>query len=317
MKTMVECIRCGKEAVVELRYCKEDLCQYCFKELFEKRVWKANKDFSLVTRGDRIVVGVSGGKDSSALLFVLHKMAKKIGDVEIIPVLVNEGIEGYRNKAIEKARELCEKLGYELNIVSYKETVGFSMDEVMKVRGPNGHKSCTYCGVFRKNGLNQAALDFKANKLAIGHNADDTSQTFLMNLLRNETHRITKFGSQTSEEEGLVKRIKPLIYCLEKECAWYCEAAELPYYLGECPYANESFRGESKEFLNELEEKYPGVKFNLLHSFLSIQEELKKNPVEEKPFLKCASCGNPCAGVKCKKCEFVEELTSKKNASKS
>jgi len=105
---MPACVHCGKPAVVALDYANIDLCGLCFTCLFERRVWKANREFKLFKRGDRVVVGVSGGKDSSAMLFVLSKMAGQIG-FEILPVLVDEGIEGYRDKTLEKAREFAKK----------------------------------------------------------------------------------------------------------------------------------------------------------------------------------------------------------------
>src|SRR3989338_1940670 len=131
---MANCVKCTSVAVVSLSYSKQDLCKNCFNEQFEQRVWKANHDFELVMRGDVIAVGISGGKDSAAMLFILHKMAKRIGEVTLKPILIDEGIEGYRNVAAQNAVELCKTLGYELVTLGYKELFSADMDDVMHKR---------------------------------------------------------------------------------------------------------------------------------------------------------------------------------------
>ncbi|MEK6954277.1 MAG: TIGR00269 family protein [Candidatus Micrarchaeota archaeon] len=285
---MVKCANCSKEAVVRLSYNKTDLCGNCFCDLFENRVKSANRDFKLITLNQKVGVGVSGGKDSAALLYVLSHIVKNIHGTTLIPILIDEGISGYRDQAILKARELCDSLDLQLRIFSYKDGFKLSMDEIMKMKkaNPTGgyERSCTYCGVFRKTLLNKAALELGCDTLAIGHNADDIAQTFLMNLLHNEPDRLKRFDVINDEVEGFVPRIKPLIYNLEKEAALYCELKELPYHRGECPYSNESFRGEIKNFLNGLEQKFPGVKFNLLRSYLAMRKELEKASNFERMF---------------------------------
>ncbi|MBI5229618.1 TIGR00269 family protein [Candidatus Micrarchaeota archaeon] len=314
---MVVCSRCSRrKAVMEQRYSALSLCKNCFLELFEKRVKKANRDFGLLRRGDRIAVAVSGGKDSAAMLYSLNGLSKKIGEIELMPVLVDEGIVGYRNLAMEKAGELCELLDLSLEVRSFKKEWGLSLDEMIKKRNEKELKegACTYCGVFRKWVLNKAARELEANKVAIGHNADDFAQTFLMNLMRNEPERLKRFGplSGIEEQELFVRRIKPLIYCLEKECALYAELKGIPYYVGECPYSGEAFRGIVKNFLNEAENKYPGVKYNILSSFLSIKKELsagnKSESSEKRKPLICEKCGHHSSSKICKACEFLEDL---------
>ncbi|HLC38291.1 MAG TPA: TIGR00269 family protein [Candidatus Norongarragalinales archaeon] len=308
------CGHCGKNAEIELEYTRQNLCSSCFSKVFEKRVRKANHKFQMFKRGDLVVVGVSGGKDSGALLYILSKMAGEIG-FEVKPVLVDEGIHGYRNKALKEAEKLCEKRGLELEIFSYKKLFGKTMDEVMKARdeGKVKGKACSFCGVFRKKALNQAALELKATKVAIGHNADDVAQTFLMNLLRAEGERNERFRIVDKPKKGFVPRVRPLVFNTEKETALFCLTNDIPFHLGECPYSSEAFRAEVKGFLNETEEKYPGVKFNLLHSFLQNQEWLDEKTGksgEEKEMRYCEECSSPSSGRKCKACELKEKLGS-------
>ena len=308
---MPTCSRCTQEAVVRLAYARQDLCRNCFIRMFERRVWKANRDFKLFSRGDTVAVGVSGGKDSAALLFVLHKMAKRIG-FTVKPVLVDEGIQGYRNLAVQKAVALCEKLGLDLSIVSYKELAGKSMDDIMVLRDERelGFTSCGVCGVLRKDSLNKAARKVGANKLAVGHNADDVAQTFLMNALRADVKAFSRFGvvSGLTGQEKFVQRIKPLVYNLEKECAEYAVLNDLPFHLAECPYSSEAFRGEVKDFLNNLERKHPGSKFNVLHSFLALKKQLPAVKEEERKAGFCTVCGEHSSSSVCRKCAILRSL---------
>ena len=328
---MVKCARCERDAVVKLSYNKADLCSRCFCNMFENRVKHANKKFKLIGLNQKIAVGISGGKDSAAMLYVLSELVKNIHGTALIPIAVDEGIEGYRSQSIDKARELCQMLGLELQVFRYKDYFDKSMDEVIQIRdeksenqrGFEARRSCTYCGVMRKWLLNRAAREVGANSLAIGHNADDTAQTFLMNMLRSEPDRFERFEVKGGEKDGFVKRIKPMIFNLEKECAIYCELKGIPYYRGECPYSAEAFRGEAKDFLNETEAKYPGVKFNLLKSYLNLREKMDrleelegKETVEEEgsakqtsnPIAKCQVCGENTSEEVCKACQFMREL---------
>ncbi len=100
------------------------------------------------------------------------------------------------------------------------------------------------------------------------------------------------------------------MYNLEVECAYYCMINDIPFYLGGCPYANESFRGDVKDFLNTLEDKHPGMKFNLVRSSIDLRKELDKIPLEKnagKP-LACLSCGEPSSKKTCQACQFKEIL---------
>ncbi len=313
---MPRCSKCPKKAVVGLGYCGLDLCKDCFAEFFEKRVWKANKDFLMLRRGDKVAVGISGGKDSAAMLHVLNKMAKKIGQIQLFPILVDEGVHGYRPNSIKKAKELCKREGFGLDVVSFEREFGATLDAMVKKRGQGDDEfasgACSICGVFRKKALEARAKKLGATKLAVGHNADDSAQTFLMNLMRNDSARLVRVSPAHAEGGlGLVPRIKPLVYNLERECGLYCVVENLPFHLQECPYAKESFRGTVKDFLNLAEEKHPGVKFNVLQSSLLLQKtlaEISPRALREGGSKKCKICGSPSSSGVCKACEYAKRL---------
>ncbi|MEW5955022.1 MAG: TIGR00269 family protein [Candidatus Micrarchaeota archaeon] len=303
---MVSCFNCGKKALVELPYAGASFCRGCFFRHFERLVRRANREFGLVRRGDCIAVAVSGGKDSAALLWSAKYLAEMAGGVEVKPVLVDEGIKGYRGKALAKARESCEKLGFELAVASFKKSFGKTLDEIIAGRKDEAQGACSYCGVLRRAALDDAARDLGADKVALGHNADDIAQTFLMNLLRGETSRNSRLrlAEEDGVAEGFIRRIRPLIFVPERECALFSTLEGLPFHLAECPYAGEAFRGTVKDFLNEAEAKHPGVKLNLLNSFLALRKAVgEKRKEKTRP---CAKCGRPSSGGSlCKACELL------------
>ncbi|MGC8850644.1 MAG: TIGR00269 family protein [Candidatus Micrarchaeia archaeon] len=311
--SFVHCTKCGKRAVADVEYAATSLCAKHFNEFFESKVRKANKEFSVLRRGDKIAVAVSGGKDSAAMLYSLNALARKIGAVELAPLLIDEGIAGYRNEAIKKAEKLCDQLGLHLTIVSFKEKYGKTLDEIIAARNHKWKdegkrtKACSYCGVLRKRSLNDAALEMGANKLAVGHNADDLAQTFLMNLMRGEPMRVARFTlDEDACEEEFVPRVRPLAYCLERENALYCMLNSIPFHLDECPYAAEAFRGIAKDFFNNAEAQYPGVKLNFVRSFLKVSKTLKQESLPK--VRKCVECGAPSSKKTCKACELIAGL---------
>ena len=116
----------------------------------------ANNGFSvtIIEKNDKICVALSGGKDSSLTLYLLHKFFGERPDIEISALTVDEGISGYRQESIKIAKSLCKKLGVELHIVSFKGEFGKSLDEIVKNKKA---RVCTYCGVLRRYLLNKSA----------------------------------------------------------------------------------------------------------------------------------------------------------------
>lgn len=304
---MVSCSRCEGDAVVYLPYSEENLCRKHFVESFERRVRRTVREFKLVRKGDRIGVAVSGGKDSLAMLHILKGICDSMR-VELVALSVDEGIEGYREGTLKVARENCRKLGVEHRIHSFKREIGLTVDEIAKRK--DRMRTCSYCGVFRRWILNKAAREMKLNKLAVGHNLDDAAQTILMNFLRNEPFRLARFGPKGGvvEHELFVDRIKPLIRIPERESAVYSIIKGIGVKFGRCPYAHEAFRDNVRNFLNELEEEFPGTKFRVFNSFMSVKDALEgKFNSNERP-TGCKECGELSSQEVCMRCQMLKEL---------
>jgi len=303
----VRCSKCSGDAVVYLPYGNENLCKKHFVESFERRVRRTVREFKMIKKGDRIGAAVSGGKDSLSMLYILKEICDSMR-VELVALSVDEGIEGYRERTLKVARENCRKLGVEHKVISFKKEIGITVDEIAQLK--ERMRTCSYCGVFRRWILNKAAREMGLNKLAVGHNLDDTAQSILMNFLRNEPFRLARLGPVGGiiEDEFFVDRIKPLIRIPERESAVYSIVKGMNVKFGRCPYAHEAFRNKVRVFLNELEEEFPGTKFRVLNSFMSVKDVLeKKFNTGEKP-IKCRECGELSSQEVCMRCRMLEEL---------
>ncbi len=266
----------------------------------------------MVKKGERVGVALSGGKDSTTLLYLLKPLADEM-KFELIAISVDEGIRGYRDKTLAYARAACKKLGVKLVVKSFKKEIGITMDEIARKKRGERETLCTYCGVFRRWILNKTARELKLDKLAVGHNLDDFVQTLFMNILRNEPFRLARFGPVGGmvEDEGFVPRIKPLFRAPEEEIALYAKLKGIG--TGKktcCPNVYEAFRRRVRIFLNEMEADFPGTKVRALNSFMRIRKSLGKEYAHRRKekIGRCARCGEPSSARVCKRCGLIEEL---------
>jgi len=299
------CSQCSERAIISQRYSGLHLCQDHFIQDFERRVADTVQKNNMVLDGERIVVAVSGGKDSTALLFCLSRILSK-RDVELVAVTVDEGIVGYRDDTIKAAKAIAQKLGIEQHIVSFREEYGYSLDEMVP-----GKKvaPCTYCGVFRKSALNRAAKRLGADKVATGHNQDDEAQTVMMNYLKGDIERLMRFRPWRAQK-GLVPRIKPLREMPEKEIALYCMVNQVFTESRECPYANLSLRADVRDMMNCLESQFPGTKHSTVEGFEKIVAKAQGSYAQME-LASCRQCGEPCVKELCKACELLEILKNR------
>lgn len=297
---MVGRCHCGEDGVVFLHYSEKHLCAEHFIRMFDRRFRRTVRMNKMLRKGDRVAVGLSGGKDSTVLLHSLAMLREDL-PFELIAITIDEGIDGYRPKTMVPARRECEKLGVEQRIVSFKELCGKSLDEL--VSKSKGELPCSQCGVLRRYALNKAAREAKADKLAIGHNLDDMAQTLIMNIMRGETSRIGRMKGPGVKDEKFIPRIRPLMMTPEKEVAIYAMLKGISLERIECPYAHTAFRGHVRRMLNETEERYPGTKFKVMRSFLDMET---REDAPGKRLAICPSCGEPSSKGVCRFCSLSQ-----------
>jgi uncharacterized protein (TIGR00269 family) len=256
----------------------------------------------MIRNGDRIAVGLSGGKDSTALLLLLYSLLPLWENVSIVAITVDEGIAGYREETIGAAEALIREIGIEHHTISFFDLFGGTLDTFLEGRE---QQACTVCGILRKKALAISAGRAGATRLATGHNLDDEAQSVLMNTLRGDLSRLVR---ESGEESGyFISRIKPLRNISEKEIAAYLIIRGYWKDRPECPYTRFALRAEVRGMLSGLEFQYPGTLKNLITSRKKIREHLGRGEIAG-PIRHCRECGDPCSGELCQICQLLPSL---------
>jgi len=297
------CSLCSRPAVLIQRERNRYLCAPHLIADIEERVGLTITRENLIASGDCIAVGLSGGKDSTALLLLLHTLLESRTDVRIVAVTVDEGIAGYREETVRSAECLVRDLGIEHYVFSFTELFGDTLDGILRGRES---RACSICGILRKKALITGAEQVGASRLATGHNLDDEAQSVLMNVLRGDLVRLARNSSAASGGR-FIPRIKPLMYIHEKEIAAYLLVRGAWADLPECPYACHALRREVREMLGGLEYEFPGTMLRLLESRKAVTGICSTRSAGE-PFRHCAVCGDPCSGEICQLCRLRQSL---------
>lgn len=305
----MNCQRCAKEAIVHLPYGPHHLCQEHFEYFFEHRVRKLTRLHEFFEEGERIAIAVSGGKDS---IVALNLMKQIMPRHEIVGISIDEGIEGYRNKAIEEAVKNYKALDVEYKIIKLKDVIGTTMTDIVKQTAHNGWEehSCSFCGVFRRKYINLTAKEFEADKLVTGHNLDDECQSIAMNFFKNDLERMARMGPRISYQKipGFVSRVKPLYNSPEEEVQLFAQFKQYPHYSETCcPFSHQAKRNHYRYTVDYLEEKLPGTKNGMINSFLRMKPLLQQ--LDAGTTLNaCKTCGELTPAEYCQACKFAEKI---------
>jgi uncharacterized protein (TIGR00269 family) len=279
------------------------LCTPCFIRCVESKVRAAIKYFSMISDGDRVAVGLSGGKDSSALLLILKGLAPRIGISHLIAITVDEGISGYGEEALRLAGELTEEKGVEHEVVRFADIFGVDIDALSS----RGGSLCSACGVLRRRALDIAARERGCDVIATGHTREDNAQTFLMNIFRGESERLARTGPTAARIEGFIPRIKPLSYLGERETVLYSYFSGIKFQTRACPHRTESLRLQVLTMLKRMGGLDPEIPAKLARAFNRARVGLNSDggKAMSSQFVKCTACGYPSASSICKVCQVV------------
>ncbi|TSA55391.1 TIGR00269 family protein [bacterium] len=309
---MTVCTLCGRnDAVFGRSYSGENLCARCFCRTVEDRVRKTISKYEMLGPKDRIMVAVSGGKDSVTLLHMLAKIEKAFPDVVLCAGTVDEGIRDYRDEALKIAEGNCRRLGVDHVVVSFKELFGYELDEIVELtrkRGENGLTPCSYCGVLRRKALNIMAREAGVDKLVVAHSLDDETQTMLLNVVHGDPMRIARSKPVLDVvHPKLVQRVKPFCVVPEKEVVLYAYLKGIEFQCIPCPYAQTALRNDIRTMLNRMEHKHAGTLFTIFRSMEKIRPALEAF-AEEVKLQDCRLCGEPTVGDLCRACQMLQEL---------
>ncbi|MCD7781874.1 MAG: TIGR00269 family protein [Methanosphaera sp.] len=315
--TQQVCTQCGnKHVIIHRKYNGQHLCSNCFKKSIEKQVLKTIKKEKLITKGDKVLVGLSGGKDSVCLLTILNILKEK-NIITLEAVTIDEGIIGYRDQGVRIATETANKLGIKHHIVSFKDKYNFTLDRIMEeeYKQDKPQHACTYCGVFRRQIFNHVALEIGATKIATGHNLDDESQSILMNYVEGNINNMIRIGYKTeAKDERFTPKIKPLRKIPEKEIGLYVLESGFEVHFDGCPYAGDSFRMEIGDFIREKTVNHPTMMYSILNGFEKIKPAIKKDYMQHHTGQAngtCKRCGDPATQDICKACQFLDNIHEK------
>lgn len=214
-------------------------------------VRRAVQEFGLIDEGDKIAVGISGGKDSLVLLSALAGMRRfEAFSYDIVAVTIDPGFNGVPNNYDAVAR-LCDRLQVPFSLVHTQ--IGEIVFDIRKEPNP-----CSLCANMRRGALHDAAKAAGCNKLALGHHNDDVIETFMMNLLKEG--RIGCFSPKTHLDRKDITVIRPLVFAPESQVSAACKRNNLEVVKSVCPADKTTVRQQTKEFLADMERYDKGVK---------------------------------------------------------
>ena len=300
----MKCKRCSVPAVVALPNHSTGFCAECFLLFFRRQIETGIRRRKLFTFEDRILVALSGGKDSLSLMLELHELGYDVTGLHI-----DLHIPGSSGPARGKVENFCAAHGLRLEVVEL-EREGLPMDLVKRhVTRP----VCSVCGKVKRHYFNRFALKNGFTVLATGHNLDDEVARLFANTLRWDTAYLSDQGPELPAADGFVRKVKPLWRLTEFETANYAFLKGIEIHSAACPYSSGATFTSHKKLLSELEHTSPGSKFNFYERFLANGREVfaaheRTAGAEVTP---CVSCGSPTSTDLCGVCRIREMLIEK------
>jgi len=276
-------------------------------EYFEKRVLRTIRKYKMIQEGDKVLLGVSGGKDSIVLLHILADF-QNVLKFEVIPLFIDLGIQlgNYSRISCKVVEENCKKLGLDVNIVKIQDEYGLSIDKIFtkKLKRP----ICSVCGLIKRYVLNRKALEFSADKVATGHNLNDEATVLLQNIVNTNIDLLSKFGPVQPALKGLlVGRIKPFFETYEDEISLYANFKSLDYVDIACPYSEDALSLKLKTIITKLEDIRPGSALTMVRGFYKKIKPLLQGAQEEK-INKCKICKMPTSTEICSFCRLKQRI---------
>ncbi|MEW5996735.1 MAG: TIGR00269 family protein [Candidatus Micrarchaeota archaeon] len=297
-----EC-ECGGIPVYYAPHIGRHFCKKHFLEYFEKKAKLEIRQKNLIKKNEKIALALSGGKDSFSMLHFLSHLKEAL-PFQFFAITIDEGVRGYREHTINRAKKFCKKLKVKHYIYTFGKEEGVTLDSLAK----EGKANCSVCAVLRRRLLNSKARKLGASKLIIAHNLDDTAQTILLNVIRNEPLRFARMEEPLVQSKSFVPRIKPFATLPEREVATYANLHGYDYGEGACccPYVQHAIRRFIRHQLNLMEEAYPSTKLRIAASGNAIMGAIRKSiPKEKLRINSCGICGEPSAREICKSCGFL------------
>ena len=299
-----KCRTCRGPAIIDLPRHNANFCAEHFLELCRRQVVKAIDQFTMMTREDRLLVAVSGGKDSLAVWDLLIELGYQADGL-----YVGLGIGEYSDTSGEYARAFAAERGLKLVEVHLRDEYGYDIPTAAKA---TRRVACSACGLSKRHLFDKAALDDGYTVLVTGHNLDDEAAVLLGNTLRWDVEYLARQLPVLPSRPGFPKKVKPLVRLTERETAAWCIVRGIDYLVDECPMAAGNKHLGYKAALNSIEETSPGSKAAFYFNFLdNMAPMLAGHAVADRHELgTCSNCGAPTTGSVCAFCRLVETASA-------
>ena len=299
----MKCTCCKEPAAVALPSHHAGFCPTCFLRFFTKQVEKGIRQQGLFSHKDKILVALSGGKDSLSLMLELKTL-----EYDITGLHIDLGIPSSSKQAREVVELFCAKHSLPL-IVKEMEKEGLAIPDVkVRLKRP----VCSACGKIKRHFFNKITLEGGFDVLATGHNLDDEVARLTSNTLRWDEAYLSDQGPNLPAENGFARKVKPLWRLSEFETANYAFLKGIHHHISACPYSKGASFTKLKHFWFDLEEESPGRKIDFYQGFLergrpAFGRVEKEKSGELKP---CDLCGYPTSAGTCGVCRIREVLSA-------
>jgi tRNA-5-methyluridine54 2-sulfurtransferase len=303
----VKCRVCKEPAIIDLPRHNANFCAEHFIELCKRQVAKAIKDFDMLSTSDRVLVAVSGGKDSLAVWDILVEMGYAADGL-----YVGLGIGEYSDESGRIAQAFADERGLTLRYVSLRDEYGYDIPTAARA---TRRVPCSACGMSKRHLFDQAALEGGYDVVVTGHNLDDEAAVLFGNTLRWDIEYLARQLPVLPGKHGFPKKVKPLVRLTEREMAAWCVIRDIDYIVEECPMAVGNRHLAYKEALNAIEARSPGAKAAFYLNFVDKMAPLLAGVPEadQESLVRCSRCGAPSGSeaneageVICAFCRLVE-----------
>jgi uncharacterized protein (TIGR00269 family) len=299
-----KCRTCRGPAIIDLPRHNANFCAEHFMELCRRQVTKAIEHFKMIDRDDRLLVAVSGGKDSLAVWDLLLELGYRADGL-----YVGLGIGDYSDTSAGFARAFAADRELRLIEITLRDQYGYDIPTAAKAtcRVP-----CSACGLSKRHVFDKAALEGGYDVLVTGHNLDDEAAVLFGNTLHWDVEYLARQLPVLQARPGFPRKVKPLVRLTERETAAWCIVRGIDYLVDECPMAAGNKHLAYKNALNVLEETSPGAKAGFYFNFIeNMAPVLAGRAVADgREVDVCSNCGSPTTGSVCAFCRLVETASA-------
>jgi uncharacterized protein (TIGR00269 family) len=299
-----KCRVCKAPAVIDLPRHNAHFCAEHLQQLCRRQMTKAIEDFDMFGPDDRILVAVSGGKDSLAVWDMLVEAGYRADGLYI-----GLGIGDYSSDSGVHVRRFADERGLQLRTIDLRDDYGYDVPTAARA---TGRVPCSACGLSKRRLFDQAALDGGYDVVVTGHNLDDEAAVLFGNTLRWDIDYLARQLPVLPAEHGFPRKAKPLVRLTERETAAWCLVRGIDYVVEECPIAAGNRHLSYKETLNGVEARSPGSKATFYLGFLERMAPLLAghSAAAAGALEHCERCGSPTTGEVCAFCRLVEKASA-------